>query len=113
MPEKEIKVKKEEMPVEEIKVKKEEKPMEMVTGIFSHCEEKGATLKLTKHSVTLPDYEKSFKDGEVYTVPKEIADHLNKNCWVPIYGWGEDENGSQVQVMTGKTYRFSFLPVRE
>jgi hypothetical protein len=42
-----------------------------------------------------------FKDHGIYEVPLYVAEHLNTNCKIPLYGLKKDEDGNMVEAITG------------
>ena len=82
---------------------------EMVTGIFRDLEVKGGEMKFPFRKWkgdTLATYE--FVDGEVKTIPRMVAEHLNNNCKYPIYKAGKDNSGKAIDVIDRYVHRFSF-----
>ena len=49
-----------------------------------------------------------MKDGEIYTIPKGVAKHLNKNCDYPTYNYRNDEAGRPVVSVAERVRRCSF-----
>lgn len=49
-----------------------------------------------------------LKDGEVYSIPRGVAKHLNKNCWYPTYNFEMDATGKQMQRIGEKVRRCGF-----
>lgn len=82
---------------------------EMVTGIFRDLEVKGGEMKFPFRKWkgdTLAPYE--FIDGEVRTVPRMVAEHINNNCKYPVYKAGKDNSGKAIDVIDRYIHRFSF-----
>ncbi len=54
---------------------------EMVTGVFRFVELPGGTVDLNyRLHKGEPIKKYIFRDGEEYTIPRGLADHLNNNC---------------------------------
>ncbi len=66
----------------------------LVSGIFKFHEVPGGTI-----SFPFRKYPKdkiityTFKDGERYTIPVAVADHLNENVSYPVHSHTVDKNG--------------------
>lgn len=82
---------------------------EMVRGMFKFYEVPGGSMEFdflefkgdpVRHYV--------MKDGEVYTIPRGVAKHLNKNCWYPKYNFEMDKDGKNVQQIGEKVRRCGF-----
>lgn len=82
---------------------------EMVTGIFRDLEIKGGEMKFPFRKYkgdSLTPWE--FVDGEVRTIPRMVAEHLNEQCKVPVYAAGKDNSGKAIDVVERYVHRFSF-----
>lgn len=70
------------------------KDHEVVRGVFRFHEVPGGrmTFVYKKHK---GDEVMKFDmyDGQIYSVPRMVAKHLNKNCWYPIHTYEMDEFG--------------------
>lgn len=60
--------------------------LEHVTGIFRNHEQEGGTLRFffRKHKGT-PVMYYTFKDNEMYSIPRCVATHLNTRCAYKTY----------------------------
>lgn len=94
-------------PEEREKMKKRDH--KMVKGTFRCFEPRGG-------SYTFP-YRKwegeqvcqyTMLDGEVYEVPRMVANHLNDDCWYPVHAHTLDANGSPHVQIGKKVQRCSF-----
>ena len=109
-----------EVKKEEVK-KTEDKSMEqiqferdhkMVRGKFIYHEVRGGELgfpfrKYREDKVV--NY--NMKDGEIYTVPRMVAEHLNTNCSYPAWDYKSDDQGRPVMSIAEKIRRCSFQPL--
>lgn len=85
------------------------KDHEMVKGIFRFHELPGGEMGFVFKKYFGDKIEKySMKDGEVYTVPRMVARHLNTNCAYPSYDYKNDEQGRPVMSIAEKIRRCSF-----
>jgi|HubBroStandDraft_3_1064219.scaffolds.fasta_scaffold154182_2 hypothetical protein len=95
-----------------------EKP---VRGIFKFHEVPGGVMEFVFKEFKGQKIEKyTLADGEIYTIPKGVAIHLNKNGWFPLYNFVQGDGSVQtgmavqgfsnnsVQKVTKKERRFSF-----
>lgn len=95
-----------------------EKP---VRGVFKFHEVPGGVLEFVFKEFKGQKPEKyTLVDGEIYTIPKGVAIHLNKNGWFPIHNFVPGDNSVQtgvavqgfannsVQKVTKKEHRFAF-----
>ena len=111
MEEKEIKKTKEIK--EEVEEEVEEKTT-WVTGVFYNFENPEGQIKFPycmKKTDTMelwPRDAESFCNGKTYTIPIEIADHLNNDCAIMIYEHGKDEKGKPCMKEKGLEHRFGF-----
>ena len=86
-----------------------DKHREMVKGIFRFHEVPGGTMQFSFKAFKEDPVENySFQDGGVYTIPLGVAIHLNKNCWYPIHGYQEQEDGKHTVKVSQKVHRTSF-----
>lgn len=92
--------------------KQMEKDLRMVKGMFKNTELPGAPLSFTflkYKEVPVKTY--TFEDGGTYEVPYMIANHINNNCWYPVYKTFDDGDGKFRQKIGQKVQRFSFIPL--
>lgn len=66
---------------------------ETVRGMFRYYEVPGASFKFVYRKNGGPVQKYEFQDGEVYDIPRCVAEHLNTNCWYPIHTYQQDEDG--------------------
>lgn len=80
-----------------------------VKGIFKYYEVPGGSVSFPyrayKHD-KIVNY--TLRDGEMYTLPRGVARHLNKNGWYPEHAYKMDENGKNAVVVGKKVHRFGF-----
>ena len=82
---------------------------EMVRGMFKFYEVPGGLMSFDFLEFKGdPVRHFDLKDGEVYTLPRGVAKHLNKNCWYPTYNFEVDKDGKQIQRATNKVRRCGF-----
>jgi len=113
-----------EIPIEPIPVIKTKKQLheermhklwvedsKLVRGIFRNHEIPGTsvTFPFRKYKQD-PVKEYSLMDGQVYELPRAVAEHLNSNCQYTIHKHATDENGRPIAVVGTKIQRFSFYP---
>lgn len=93
----------------EIEAKKE--GSEMVTGIFNNLEVPGASLTFfyNDHNTPLKTYH--MEDGQQYTIPLSVMEHLNNNTQYPIHNYKLDENQKHMMVIGKKVKRYFFEPL--
>jgi hypothetical protein len=92
---------------------KRKKDMEDVTGKFKLYEKRGGTLEfwwvppfLDAHPI-----KKKLVDGEIVTIPKALARHLQKNGRVPIHEHATDEQGKPIARIGTWIDRFDFFEI--
>lgn len=85
-----------------------EKDNETVRGVFRYYEVPGASFKFLfkKHAGQVEKYE--FQDGEVYDIPRAVAEHLNNECWYPVHEYMHDENGKPSMRVGKRVNRVGF-----
>ena len=82
---------------------------EKVKGIFRFHERPGGKLKFPfkkYKNVPLEVYE--LEDGEVYEIPRCVAEHLNKNCSYKVHAHCVDKDGRPSKKLGNKVERCSF-----
>lgn len=82
---------------------------EMVRGIFKFYEVPGGLMSfdfLEFKGDPVRHYD--LKDGEVYSIPRGVAKHLNRNCWYPKHEYEQDKDGKPVQRIAQKIRRCGF-----
>lgn len=82
---------------------------QMVRGIFKFYEVAGATLKFPfKKYKEDPLETYTLTDGQIYTIPRGVARHLNNNGWYPVHRYELEEGGKASQRIGQKVRRFGF-----
>lgn len=86
-----------------------DKDREKVRGKFHFNECPGGTLSFS-HRIHKGDPVETFnlQDGEIVTIPRGVAKHLNKNGWYPVHRHYSDENKGSLIKVGQKVHRFSF-----
>lgn len=92
-----------------------ERDREPVKGIFKYHENQGGVLKF---SIKLykEDQVETYElvDGGIYTLPRGVATHLNKNTFYPVYEHSriaKDLTGIPELKVKQKVYRTGFYPL--
>lgn len=82
---------------------------EIVRGIFHFYEVPGGLLEFSYKCYKGDEVAKySLEDNKVYSIPRGVARHLNKNGWYPIHAHTVDEQGKPVARITQKVARYGF-----
>lgn len=88
---------------------KHDRDREIVRGIFRFHEVPGGFMEFVYKAYKNDPVEKySMWDGEVYSVPRGVAYHLNNNCWYPIHQHTRDDNGKHAATVGSRVRRCSF-----
>lgn len=66
---------------------------------FSFCFKKNPGAKIERYDM---------QDGEVYEIPRCVAEHLNKNCWYPVHEYTMQEDGKQSMRVGRRVQRVGF-----
>ena len=77
---------------------------------FYNLEEPGLAVKFSYGPTTSPK-RYNFWHGEKYTIPVEVAEHVERSQ-TPIYGYRPDGTGRMVKQLTGWKPRFQMREVR-
>jgi len=86
-----------------------DKDREMVRGIFKFYEVPGGSMNFVLKLYKEDEVERyDLVDGQIYSIPRGVAKHLNKNGKYPVYDYKEDENGRPVMRVGTKVARFGF-----
>lgn len=92
-----------------------DKDREPVKGVFKYHENQGGVLKF---SIKLhkDDQVETYElvDGGIYTLPRGVATHLNRNTYYPIYEHSrvaKDVTGIPELKIKQKVYRTGFYPL--
>lgn len=86
-----------------------ERSMELVRGMFRYDEAPGATLSFSFHvhkKIGTKFYR--FKDGEIYKIPRCVANHIAKNGSYVVHEYQMDENGNPAVRIGRKKRRYHF-----
>jgi exoribonuclease R len=93
----------------------QEKDREPVKGVFKYHENQGGVLKF---SIKLykEDQVETYElvDGGIYTLPRGVATHLNKNTYYPLYEHSrvaKDVSGIPELKIKHKIFRTGFYPL--
>jgi len=82
---------------------------EIVRGIFHFYEVPGGLLEFSFKQYKGDEVAKySLEDNKIYSIPRGVARHLNKNGWYPIHAHTVDETGKPVARITQKVSRYGF-----
>lgn len=81
---------------------------ELVRGIFRFYEVPDAPMSFMfkKRSGEIERYD--FQDGQVYEIPREVAEHINAQCWYPVHQYMKDESGESSIRIGRKVSRAGF-----
>ncbi len=86
-----------------------DKDREIVRGKFRFHEIPGGVMEFVFRKYKQDPVESfTMVDGEIYQIPRGVANHLNKNCWYPIHHFLRDENGHMTAAVNRKVQRCSF-----
>lgn len=81
----------------------------MVKGIFKFHEVPGGEIRFSfKKYKEDPVENFTLVDGQIYTIPKGVAKHLNNNCWYPEYDFVKGEDVKNIYAIKNKVRRTSF-----
>jgi hypothetical protein len=90
--------------------RKKQRDLEMVRGKFMNIEAPGGKLffsfRVPYRDQKVQKYE--MVDGEIYTVPRAVARHLNTSGMYPEYSYITDEAGRPSIKMARQVRRYSF-----
>lgn len=76
-----------------------DKDREKVTGVFRYYEVPGGVMEFVYREYKEDPVEKyRMFDGEVYTIPRGVMRHLNKNGWYPEYEHYQTDRGGLTQL---------------
>lgn len=82
---------------------------EPVTGIFMFHEIPGGVLEFTYYKYKGDPVERySLRDGQEYTLPRGVVDHLNNDCSRPIHEHAKDADGRPLMRIGYLEHRCSF-----
>lgn len=107
-----------EAPSEQVPVSREkdlkylkDRDQEKVKGVFRFYEVPGGKLEFTYKKYKGEKVEKYvMNDGEICTIPRGVAVHLNKNGWYRIHEFRTNEHGERIHspLYGKKIHRFGF-----
>lgn len=82
----------------------------VVKGIFRNHEQAGGSLQFFFKKYAGPVMFYKFHDGEVYSVPRMVAKHINNNCRYATYQYAEslDPETKSIIIPGKPRKRFSF-----
>lgn len=84
--------------------------MEIVKGIFKNHEQEGGNLKFSfkKYPGRVETYD--LYDGEIYSIPRMVAKHLNNECAYPTFELSDSlgANTRSTSIPGKPRRRFSF-----
>lgn len=85
------------------------KDREMVKGKFKFYEVPGGTMSFSYKKYKEDPVENfSMVDGQIYTVPRGVAKHLNSDCWYPEYDFVKGEDVRSNYAVKSKVHRCGF-----
>lgn len=85
------------------------KHAELVRGKFRFLEVPNGIMRFNfKEFLGDKNVKYEFEDGKIYTIPRGVAKHLNKNCWYPVHEFAVDEEGNKVAKIGTKIHRCVF-----
>lgn len=86
-----------------------DKDKEPVKGIFKFYEVAGGSMSFVyKKYKGEPVRRYDLVDGEMYTLPRGVAKHLNKNGWYPVHAFNIGDDGKTTTLVGKKVRRFGF-----
>lgn len=78
---------------------------EKVTGVFRYYEVPGGVMDFVYREYKEDPVERfTLKDGEIYSIPRGVVRHLNKNCWYPEYEYFGKESGGFARAVNADPY---------
>lgn len=75
--------------------------------VFVNQRDAGVPLEFHYKTKTHPMKHYKLVDGETYTLPQEVIDHL-QSCSIPMYGKEEMKNGVMFRPVIAHKYMFAF-----
>ena len=83
--------------------------LEKVKGIFRFFEQPGGKLDFNiKKYKDEPLQEYNLLDGEIYTIPRYVAEHLNTNCYTSVHKYTQNKQGKPSSKVGQKVRRTGF-----
>jgi hypothetical protein len=68
---------------------------EKVQGVFRYYEVPGGVIDFVFRAYKGDRIERyTLRDGEIYSIPRGVMRHLNKDCWYPEYEYASSEPGA-------------------
>jgi len=88
------------------------KDLRMVRGMFKNNETVGGRAKFIYYKYAdFPQNKFDMNDGEIYTIPFMVAQHLNDNCAYRVHENYSNEDNQIKQRVGSKIQRYSFIPL--
>jgi len=86
------------------------KEAELVKGKFKFYEVPGGSIQFSYGPIYKGDktLNLTLVDGQIYTVPRGVARHLNNNCWYPEYDYIKGEDVRTNYAVKNKVHRTGF-----
>lgn len=87
----------------------QKKDAEMVRGIFKFYEVPGGSMSFSYRKYKGEQVKRyDMVDGQIYTIPRGVAKHLNNNCWYPEYDHIKGEDARTTYAVKNKVHRCGF-----
>lgn len=92
-------------------IKAQKDGLQTIDVIFNNLELPGGDLKFSfmDHNTPLKKYD--FKDGQTYTVPISVMNHINQNTSYPVHSHKLDENQNYMVAVGKRVKRYFLEPV--
>lgn len=85
------------------------KDAEMVRGMFKFYEVPGGSMSFSFRKYKEDPIKRyDMVDGQVYTIPRAVAKHLNNGCWYPEYDHIKGEDARTMYAIKNKVHRCGF-----
>ena len=85
------------------------KDSEMVRGVFKFYEVPGGSMSFSYRKYKEEPIKRyDMIDGQIYTIPRGVAKHLNNNCWYPEYDFIKGEDARTAYAIKNKVHRCGF-----
>ena len=87
----------------------QKKDAEMVRGVFKFYEVPGGQMSFSYRKYkSEPIKRYDMIDGQIYTIPRGVAKHLNNDCWYPEYDHIKGEDARSTYAVKKKVHRCGF-----
>jgi len=87
-----------------------ERDLQLVKGIFQNKETRGGTVSFPFRKYKEDDVVNyTFTDGQHYTIPLMVANHLNQNCFQEVHSHCVGPDGKPATKVGQVEYRFGFI----